>query len=48
MSGRGALKILDVSIIPFGTFVMATYDGGLGALILVTIGSIFIWAARHL
>lgn len=34
---RGALLVVLMSLLPIYTFIMATYDGSLGALLLVTV-----------
>lgn len=39
---RGGLLMIALSIVPLVTFMMATYDGSLGALIAVTIGALLI------
>jgi hypothetical protein len=36
-SARDALIVFALSLLPMYTFIMATYDGSLGALILVTL-----------
>jgi hypothetical protein len=34
---RGAFVVIALSLVPIYTFIMATYDGSLGALMLVTV-----------
>lgn len=34
---RGAFIVIGMSLLPIYTFIMATYDGSLGALLLVTV-----------
>jgi hypothetical protein len=40
---RGAAFVLLLSLFPVYTFIMATYDGSLGALLLVTAVSFLVW-----
>lgn len=45
---RGAMLVIAMSILPPYTFIMATYDGSLFALLAVTIGVLFFWGAWYL
>jgi hypothetical protein len=40
---RGAVFVLLLSLFPIFTFIMATYDGSLGALLLVTGAAFLAW-----
>lgn len=40
---RGAAIVLGMSLVPIHTFIMATYDGSLGALLLVTAILLTVW-----
>jgi hypothetical protein len=39
---RGAIEMILIAVLPMYTFVMATYDTSLGALIVATIGAVLI------
>lgn len=41
----GGFTVALMSLLPIYTFIMATYDGSLGALLLSSIVLVFIWAA---
>ena len=43
---RGGLRMIALSIMPLVTYMMAAYNGSLGALLAVTIGALIIAAAR--
>jgi hypothetical protein len=40
---RGAVLMMLLSLFPMYTFIMATYDGSLGALLLVTVVALLVW-----
>ena len=40
---RGAAIVIGMSLLPFYTFIAATYDGSLGALLLVTAILLLAW-----
>jgi hypothetical protein len=40
---RGGVEMILMSLFPLLTFIMATYDGSLGALLLVSLILIFVW-----
>jgi hypothetical protein len=40
---RGAVKIIGMSLLPTYTFIIATYDGSLGALLLITAILLIAW-----
>ena len=40
---RGAVSVIGLSLLPIYTFIMATYDGSLGALLLVTAVLLIVW-----
>lgn len=44
---RAVLFVLLLSLFPMYTFIMATYDGSLFALLLVTIAAFLIWILRR-
>jgi hypothetical protein len=41
-----SLQILPISLIPGIVYILATYDGSLGALLIVTFVPLIIWFAR--
>ncbi len=43
---RGGMLVFAMSLLPPYTFIMATYDGSLGALLIVTIGALVFWSAQ--
>jgi hypothetical protein len=43
LSASESVKTLLLSVIPIYTFMMATYDGALGALLLATAVILFVW-----
>src|SRR6266566_5786345 len=43
---RGSLWIIALSIIPLVTYMLATYDGSLFALLAVTVGALLIWGVH--
>jgi hypothetical protein len=45
-NGGQSVVVLLLSIIPVYTFIMATYDGALGALLLVTAIAFFVWITQ--
>lgn len=44
---RGAVLVLLLSLFPMYTFIMATYDGSLVALLLVTICALLVWILQR-
>jgi hypothetical protein len=44
----GILQTFAISLIPGIVFLMATYDGSLGALLIVTFVPLLIWLARRI
>ena len=44
---RGGLLMIALSVIPLVTYMMAAYDGSLGALIIVTLGALLFWGVRR-
>jgi hypothetical protein len=44
---RSSLSLIFFSMFPPVTYVMATYDGSLLALIAVTVGALLIWGIRR-
>jgi hypothetical protein len=44
---RGAVLAMSLSLFPMYTFIMATYDGSLGALLLVTAAALFVWILQR-
>jgi hypothetical protein len=43
----GALIAILLSLLPIYTFIMATYDGALAALLLVTAVAFFVWIVQR-
>jgi hypothetical protein len=43
----GALIAILLSLLPIYTFIMATYDGALAALLLVTAVALFVWIVQR-
>jgi|HubBroStandDraft_6_1064221.scaffolds.fasta_scaffold540071_2 hypothetical protein len=44
-STREGIEMILIAVIPVYTFIMATYDGSLGALLLATAAAMLIWLA---
>ncbi len=44
---RGAVLMTLLSLFPMYTFIMATYDGSLGALLLVTVVAFLVWILQR-
>lgn len=39
----GGIRLVLMSLLPIVTFMLATYDGSLGALFIVSLGAVIIW-----
>jgi hypothetical protein len=44
---RGAIIMILLSVLPVYTFILATYDGALGALLLVTGAAFVVWIVQR-
>ncbi len=42
----GGIKLMLLSAVPIVTFMLATYDGSLGALLLVTVVAFVVWLVQ--
>jgi uncharacterized membrane protein len=42
-AARTTVLMMLLSLFPLYTFIMATYDGSLGALLLVTVAAFLVW-----
>jgi hypothetical protein len=45
---RGGLLMIALSVVPIVTYMMAAYDGSLGALLAVTLGALLVVGARKM